>query len=305
MAERTELDLDLNLKVLDLNSNISLEHDDLKEKAGDRFTGGELDLDLIRDSKAADCANPKGNHRNRTDTPVVDCGYRNCNTAGLSFSSERSDISELKDCDTVCSLCVTPRPTCSDTKTTASSRSTPDRFELDLDLEGISDNQKGALGLGENQKDFADVDTQEIFQSISSNNLHPLISSVSSDSKPCSRNPQNSFNDSMKVTVAFEIDFNANSKTNEAEMPKKVKNSLQEAFLHFRKKRQGKTGHPESKVRGKLIILNPILGENRSSWFQSYGKTDHPESDVKGKLTIVNPMLRIKLTIANPVLMED
>ena len=249
MAECAELDLDLDLDAdLDLDSDLnrldlhldhSLEPDDSKQKVKDRIIGDDIDLDLIRDSNRsalADCVNPESTNPDESDPTLAGGDVRCYNRDDRNTLVQSGDIARLQP-NSECTDYSCPTPTSTDILTTGSTHALAEtEHTFDCGLSAVTGDVKG------NPRECAYVVKEEDPQNTNSNNPEHLIhepAESTSTSLSCISNDPSSSDKSMKVTVAFEVGFSSNPGTDEPlKMPKKAKNSLQEAFLHFRKKRQ-------------------------------------------------------------------
>ncbi|KAK3731561.1 hypothetical protein RRG08_007640 [Elysia crispata] len=226
-----ELDQDLDRKPLDLEG--PLKRDDSAGHCNDKLPSGDLDLILPVNPSRVTCTNPESTNTAKTNPVVAGSGSRLYNAAGQNSYIQSHDIDRFKYCtETELS---SETPACSETPIEII-KSSSVLFEVEATSEALNVTTE----LAENREPCADAHYQEGSGTCESNNLQALPSSPpTSDSLSYSPNERVSVNKSMKVTVAFEVDFSSNTNTNEfREMPKKAKTSLQEAFLHFRKKRQ-------------------------------------------------------------------
>ncbi|RUS81566.1 hypothetical protein EGW08_010667, partial [Elysia chlorotica] len=258
MAECTELDLDLDPN-LDLDSDLYLNRLDLKESLKrDDCTGHctEKDLDLIpaNPSTAACCVNPESTHTDEINPVVAGAGSTFCNTAG---ESQPNDVVRSDYCTETGLSCVTSVfsriPSLNETtKSTALCLFEEEKTDGTLNV-----TRPRPTELTEHSEACLGAHYLGSLQNSNSNNIQGLsCSSAASDTLACTTNEPGSFDKSMKPIVAFEIDFNPNTHTNEfREMPKKAKNSLQDSFLHFRKKRQDEI-RQERRRRDAILEAN-------------------------------------------------
>ncbi|GFO22084.1 hypothetical protein PoB_004858900 [Plakobranchus ocellatus] len=183
-----------------------------------------------------------GNSLDNTDSKTID-----------PLEQEGDHNSEFLTCDVGLKL--------SDEAGISSTKSCALGTLVDLGLDRFVGLDLDPLYLDQDAYVSSNTEAQETFQDSNNNNHTAFISPATFQSRRCesidlstssapasvpftSKPVSHSYEtrspyESMKATVAFEIDFSADQNTNDLqEMPKKAKNSLQEAFLHFRKKRQ-------------------------------------------------------------------